>query len=615
MAESETTGTRRARRTARARAAGARTPSRTTAASWRPPCGCSRRIPTPASTPSRPPPASAAPTVYRHFHGRRELVAVARRHALDAADANEHDALRPAGELGSSGPSPLDVADVLNKVPPHLLGEQIVAEAQRIAGVSSVALYLVDIDGSRLLRTAGSPEFPDELAAPLAVGPEIPRSGIPGLRRLIERELPGSVAAPLYLRGRAIGLLLAVRSPHEPLAQLARQAAAALELARAYTDVFDLARRRKDTSAAAEVQQATLPPRIARISGAALAGNVLPSYDVGGDWFDYVENPGGTWLGIADAIGKGATAAALAAIALGAFRAARRTHDDLRQIVESMHETLGQVGGADDSVAVTIARWHGASSTLSWISCGNPRPDARRRRRPPRDPRPPVAAPRHTTSASVHRRAHPPLPRRAHHPRLRRHPRTPHRRRHPVRDATASATLPGDVAPTSASGTVKAIEDAVLSASSSAARGRRHPHRPRPDRHPGTLRPKSARVTTPRAAGLAAAARPCGPLPVLAPHLVVRGHAHVVRGRRRLRLLRRGVGGDRRARRGRAPALVALRPDVVVHAFVGGRFLRLAGADTVVLLLVRLSPPNRRRSSLTADGGTTRANRVLEYGR
>jgi serine phosphatase RsbU (regulator of sigma subunit) len=313
-------------------------------------------------------------TVYRHFHGRRELVAVARRHAQDAIDANEHDALRPAGELDSGGSSPLDVADVLNKVPPHLLGEQIVAEARRIAGVSSVALYLVDVDGSRLLRTSGSAEFPEELAAPLAVGPEIPRTGIPGLRRLIERELPGSVPAPLYLRGRAIGLLLAVRSPQESLAQLARQAAAALELAGAYTDVFDVARRRKETSAAAEVQLATLPPRIARVSGASLAGNVLPSYEVGGDWFDYVENPGGTWLGIADAIGDGAAAAALGAIALGAFRAGRRSGDDLRGIVASMHDTLARVGGASDSVAVTIARWHGASSSLTWISCGTPRP-------------------------------------------------------------------------------------------------------------------------------------------------------------------------------------------------------------------------------------------------
>jgi serine phosphatase RsbU (regulator of sigma subunit) len=38
------------------------------------------------------------------------------------------------------------------------------------------------------------------------------------------------------------------------------------------------------------------------------------------------------------------------------------------------HDTLSHVGGAGDSVAVTIARWHGASSNLTWISRGNPRP-------------------------------------------------------------------------------------------------------------------------------------------------------------------------------------------------------------------------------------------------
>jgi serine phosphatase RsbU (regulator of sigma subunit) len=403
-------------------------------------------------------------TVYRHFHGRRELVAVARRHAQDAVDADEHDALRPAAELDSGGPSPLDVADVLNKVPPHLLGEQIVAEAQRIAGVSSVALYLVDIDGSRLLRTAGSAEFPEQLAAPLAVGPEIPRAGIPGLRRLIEQELPGSVAAPLYLRGRAIGLLLAVRPRPEPLAQLARQAAAALELARAYTDVFDTGRRRKDTSAAAEVQQATLPPRIARISGATLAGNVLPSYDVGGDWFDYVENPGGTWLGIADAIGKGAAAAALAAIALGAFRAGRRSDDDLRSIVAGMHDTLAHVGGADDSVAVTIARWHGAASSLTWISCGNPRPmhiDATGRLQVLGSQGPPLGTPQaHTFTVDQIRLL----------PGERIVLASDGVTERPTADGTPLGTdgvhrAAASVDPTSAAATVKAIEDAVLHAS------------------------------------------------------------------------------------------------------------------------------------------------------
>jgi len=225
-------------------------------------------------------------TVHRHFGSRQQLVRVAGMRAQQDADANQTDALRPPGEL-AGGPTPLDVADVLNKVPPHLLGDQIVSEAQRLAGVTSVALYLVDIDGTLLLRLSGSQEFPSEIDAPLAVGPEVPREGLPRLRALIEAELPGSVMAPLLLRGRALGVLLAVDAPEQPLVQLGRQAAAALALGNVYTDVFDAARRRKETSPASEIQQNLLPPRIARVSGGILAGNVLPGYEIGGDWFDY----------------------------------------------------------------------------------------------------------------------------------------------------------------------------------------------------------------------------------------------------------------------------------------------------------------------------------------
>lgn len=312
-------------------------------------------------------------TVYRHFRSRSELVAVARRHAHDELDADERARLRRSGDQAPTPTRP-DVVDVLDGVPPHLVGEQIVAEARRLAEASSAALYLVDIDGSRLLRLAGSEAFPAELPAPLAVGPEIPRSGIPGLRRVVEDRLPGSVPAPLYLRGRAIGLLLAVDAPEGPLVELARKAAPALELAARYTDVLHMARRRKPTSAAAEMQQSLLPPRIARISSASLAGNTLPSYEVGGDWFDYVENADGAWLGIADAGGTGPSAAALCAIALGAFRASRRSGDDLRDTVRSMHDVVVAVGGPTDAVAATVARWHGPSSTFTWINNGTPRP-------------------------------------------------------------------------------------------------------------------------------------------------------------------------------------------------------------------------------------------------
>jgi len=315
----------------------------------------------------------ARATVYRHFSSRNQLLETASRQALDAAAITAHEGT-PAAQQLTDDPDDVGVIELLNRVPPHLIGDQIVAETRRLPGVSSVALYLVDIDGSRLLRFAGSQEFPTELDAPLAVGPEIPRDGIANLRRVVAEELPGSVAAPLYLRGRATGLLIAVGATQATLDILAREAAMALNLAESYTDVLALSRRREPISAAGEIQQNLLPPRVVQISGAAIAGNVLPSYDVGGDWFDYAENSDGSWLAVADATGKGSQAASLGALALGAFRAARRSGANLEEAANAIHETITAVNERGALVTAVIGRWHGPTATFSWINCGHPPP-------------------------------------------------------------------------------------------------------------------------------------------------------------------------------------------------------------------------------------------------
>ncbi len=281
--------------------------------------------------------------------------------------------LRPAGQLGERAPVPLDIARVLDEIPPHLFPEQFVSEARRISG-TPVALYVLDIDGTHLLRLAGPEEFPDRLDAPLALGPELAEDGIPDLKARVEGELPGVVVVPMWLRGRAIGLLLALGAAEEPLLDLGRHGAAAMELAGGYTDVLDAARRRKETHAAAELQQSLLPPRIARLGAGVLAGSVLPSYEVGGDWFDYVENRDGAWLAIADAVGKGATAGALGAIALAALRAARRSDQSLEAAAKTMHEVTYDVGRPEFFVTAIVARWHAVYSTFSWVNCGHPPP-------------------------------------------------------------------------------------------------------------------------------------------------------------------------------------------------------------------------------------------------
>ena len=281
--------------------------------------------------------------------------------------------LRPAGGLAADARPVLDIVRVLDEVPPPLLPEQLVAEAMRIVR-GPVALYVVDVDGSRLLRLAGTEEFPARLRAPLALGPELAEDGLPDLAAQLAREMPGVVMAPMWLRGRAVGLMLARCDSEAGLRELARLGAAAIELAGGYTDVFDAARRRKDMTPSAEIQQSLLPPRIVRMGSGELAGSVVPSYEVGGDWFDYVENRDGAWLAVADGAGRGPRAAGLSSLSLAALRAARRSDATLEGAAQLMDETVSAAGGPEFFVTAILARWNPVYSVLSWINVGHPPP-------------------------------------------------------------------------------------------------------------------------------------------------------------------------------------------------------------------------------------------------
>jgi serine phosphatase RsbU (regulator of sigma subunit) len=287
------------------------------------------------------------------------------------ADTAQFDGVRPAGQLGREGPLPLDAIAVLDSVPPHLVAEQLVAEAQRIAGVP-VALYLVDIDGSSLVRLAGSREFPAHFNDVVALGGEIPPDGFAALESRMAEQFPGSAPYPMMVRGRAIGVLVAVRRPGASLRELARQGAAAIELTSAYTDVFEGGRRTRQPSPAAELQLGLLPPRIMSVTGAELAGDLVPAYDSGGDWFDFADNHDGAWFAIADPKGRGPVSTALGALALSALRGARRSDATLEQAATCMDQIVREVGGPEFTVNALIGRWNAPASRLAWIDCDGP---------------------------------------------------------------------------------------------------------------------------------------------------------------------------------------------------------------------------------------------------
>lgn len=256
--------------------------------------------------------------------------------------------------------------------PPHHLPARIVEEAEAVSG-APCALYVADIGGSCLAQVAGSAGLPAELPLREAIGPELTEAAVDDLARRLAGGQADSVIAPLWLKGRATCVLVATAGPAEELQRLAEAAGPAVELAAGYTDVFDRARRRGPATTAAELQQDMLAPRLARVTGARLAGSIIPAYDVGGDWFDHAENPEGAWLAVADAMGRGLRAAAVSSVAIGACRASRRAGSGLEQCCAAVERALADLN-ATSFVTLLLGSWHAQTSTLSWINCGHPPP-------------------------------------------------------------------------------------------------------------------------------------------------------------------------------------------------------------------------------------------------
>jgi hypothetical protein len=271
------------------------------------------------------------------------------------------------------GVSNTDAADLFHESPVALPGRIAVA-AGAVAGCR-VGVYVIDIDGSCLIRLAGEDDaFPEMVKAPVGVGPEIALERLPAVQEICMSRLPTSVVVAMVARDRAIGVLICERRPDGDLGPVADQAALALELTSGYTDVVHAARRRKEIQPAAEIQQNLLPPRLAVFDGDALAGGVLPGYDVAGDFFDYAANADGLWLCVADAMGKGNDAAALSSLAIGALRAGRRGGATLEQAAGIVDQTVAATGSEVRFLTAILAQWHPATSTFQWITAGHPPP-------------------------------------------------------------------------------------------------------------------------------------------------------------------------------------------------------------------------------------------------
>jgi hypothetical protein len=141
-----------------------------------------------------------------------------------------------------------------------------------------------------------------------------------------------------------------------------------------YGDDLERPRRNRPLTASAELMWHQLPPLTAATDSFLLAGMLEPSYEVGGDAFDYALSESTVSLGIFDAVGHGISAALMTAAALAGYRSARR---DARHVYDQSRSIDEVVSGSfTGSVFVTgvLAELDLDSGRLRYVNAGHPPP-------------------------------------------------------------------------------------------------------------------------------------------------------------------------------------------------------------------------------------------------
>jgi hypothetical protein len=267
----------------------------------------------------------------------------------------------------------------------HLVGPdrlpELVAECARALGAAEAVMFLVDYEQGMLVPVHGTAAGHREqlrIDATLAgsafrrVTSQVSEAGgsrrlfvplLDGVERLgvMEYVLPTEGADPDPLTVRML----------EQFTHLAAE----LTLSKGnYTDVYEWTRRRLPMTLAAEMQWNLLPPLTFGTPRVVISGLLAPAYEVGGDAFDYAVNGNVAHVAVLDAMGHGLVASQLAALAVGAYRNARRAGSDLEHTALAVDEVLRTQHGGERFVTALLGQLHLDDGRFRWLSAGHPAP-------------------------------------------------------------------------------------------------------------------------------------------------------------------------------------------------------------------------------------------------
>ena len=141
-----------------------------------------------------------------------------------------------------------------------------------------------------------------------------------------------------------------------------------------YGDSLVRLRRSREMTLAAEMQRSLLPPLTFVSDEVTITGGVEPAYEVGGDTLDYAIDPGVAHLAVFDGMGHGLPSAQLSALAVSAYRNARRGRQSMVSMAGFIDTAISSVFGADAFATGVVVELDTQTGILRWINAGHPAP-------------------------------------------------------------------------------------------------------------------------------------------------------------------------------------------------------------------------------------------------
>ena len=142
----------------------------------------------------------------------------------------------------------------------------------------------------------------------------------------------------------------------------------------AYGDLFQVLRRRRPMTVAAELAWQLLPPLTFGTDRVVIAGGLVPVYEIGGDSFDYGADARTARVAVFDAMGHGLEAGLLATVAVATYRNCRRQGRSLAETEAAIDEELAHQFGSERFVTAVLAELDLDSGQLQLTLAGHPPP-------------------------------------------------------------------------------------------------------------------------------------------------------------------------------------------------------------------------------------------------